>query len=521
MLKYRIIFALLPICNLLLPATGNEGDSLIKYSDIKYATDFERNVISDYLNNRMPGYFKLFMATSPDIDSIKAANYEELYNLFFENSFRGWFAKHNHRKKIKIIYSHVHNAFLNRYEFNTSFDKIFHNGDYNCVTATALFGIILDRLEIPFYIIETPIHVYIVSYPDRNHIKIESTGPYSGYFVYNQTMKRTFIEFFKTNRIIDENEFYDSSVDELFDKYYFRGNKISLDELIGIQYINNAAFDIMEDKLIDSYTNMEKSYLFYPSENTANLLYNYLLKIIPALNYEEKGELDYLLKLTRYSNTDFITEIINSEFLKITETYLINKGDSEYYDEIFKCLSENIVNDSYLKRIKYTYYFEKGKFLISNDEQNEGHKLFIKAMEMFPDDRVLQAAFIQSLKATLEQTDIYKAVKEIEACADKFRELSDNSKFIEYRMTSYLKAAAKSIETKNIKQAEQFLGNFEIISRNTPGIMVEEHLVGEVYSGLSVLYFKRGLYNKARECLQRGLRFAPGNSHLKMGISSF
>jgi hypothetical protein len=521
MLGYRIIFALLPICNLLLPAGGNEGDSLVKYSDIKYATDFERNVISDYLNKRMPGYFKLFLATSPDIDSMKAANYEDFYNLFFENSFRGRFAKYNNRKKIKIIYSNVHSDFLSRYEFNTYFDKIFNSGDYNCVAATALFGIILDRLEIPFYIIETPIHVYIVAYPDRNHIKIESTGPYSGYFVYNQTMKRTFIEFFKTRRIIDEDEFYDSSVDELFDKYYFRGNKISLKELVGIQYLNNAAFDIMEDKLIDSYINMEKSYLFYPSENTENLLYNYLLKIIPALNYEEKGDLDYLVKLTRYSYTDLITEIINNEFLKITETYLINKGESEYYDEIFGYLLENISNNSYLKRIKYVYYFEKGKFLISNDEQNEGHELLIKAMELFPDEKALQAAFLQSLKSILEQSDVYEAVKEIEACAEKFRELSASIKFIEYRMTSYLKAASKSIKIKDIKQAEQFLESFEILAMNKPGIMADEHLVGEVYSGLSVLYFKKGFYNKARECLQRGLRFAPENSHLKMGISSF
>jgi hypothetical protein len=521
MLRYRIIFALLTICNLLLPAGGNEGDSLVKHSDIKYATDFERNIVSDYLNKRIPGYFKLFMATSPDIDSMKAANYEDLYNLFFENSFRGRFAKYNHRKKIKIIYSHVHSAFLSRYEFNTFFDKIFNNGDYNCVTATALFGIILDHLEIPFYIIETPIHVYLVAYPDRNHIKIESTGPYSGYFVYNQTMKRTFIEFFKTRRIIDENEFYDSSVDELFDKYYFHGNRISLKELIGIQYLNNAAFNIMENKLIDSYINMEKSYLFYPSENTENLLYNYLIKIIPALNYEEKGDIDYLVKLTRYSYADFITEIINSEFLKITETYLINKGESEYYDEIFRYLSENICNNSYLKRIKYIYYFEKGKFLISNDEQKEGHELFIKAMELFPDEKSLQAAFLQSLKSMLEQSDIYEAVKEIDACANKFRELAANRKFIEYKMTSYLTAAAKSIKLKDIKQAEQFLSSFEKLGSNMTAIVVDEHLVGEVYSGLSVLYFKRGLYNKARECLQRGLRIAPENSHLKMGISSF
>lgn len=285
--------------------------------------------------------------------------------------------------------------------------------------------------------------------------------------------------------------------------------------------MNNAAFNILEDKLIESYINMEKSYLFYPSENTENLLYHCLIKIIPSLNYEKPGDLDYLVKLTRYSSEEFIKKTINSEFLKITEMYLINKGESEYYDEIFKYLSEKIKNNSYLKGIAYTYYFEKGKFLISNDKPADDHNLFMNALELAPNDKDIQAAFVQSLKVILEQSDIYEAVEKIEACSDKFRRLSVNRKFIELKMAVYLKAAPRSINTNNVTEGEEYLNKFEILHKSVPGIMVEDHLVGEAYSGLSVFYFKRGLYNKAKECLQRGLKYAPDNKQLKIGISSF
>ena len=50
---------------------------------------------------------------------------------------------------------------------------------------------------------------------------------------------------------------------------------------------------------------------------------------------------------------------------------------------------------------------------------------------------------------------------------------------------------------------------------------MEEYLIGEAYSAASVYYFKRGLYNKAKEYLSKGLDFAPNNKQLKFGASSF
>ncbi|UCH13293.1 MAG: hypothetical protein JSV22_09265, partial [Bacteroidales bacterium] len=402
-----------------------------------------------------------------------------------------------------------------------TFDKIFSDGDYNCVTASALYGIILDELNIPFFIVETPIHVYIVAYHTKNHINIESTGPYSGYFVYNQSMKRTFIEFFKSSRLIDENEYSDSSVDELFDKYYFYGNKISLTELIGIQYLNNAAFNILEENFIESHKNLEKAYLFYPSEDTKRLLYTYLINIISSLNYEKLEDLEYLIKLTRYSSKEYIKESLKSEFLKITETCLVNNDDPDYYDEVYKYLSEEICNDEYLKDIAYIYNYEKGRYLYGNDELLEGHSHFTKALELKTGDNEIQRAFLQSLKVILDQLDIIEATEIIEKYSVQFRELSANSDFIELRMKTYLLAAAKSFKTNNMKSGVTFLEKFEIIYTSNPDIIMKEYLIGEAYSAASVYYFKRGLYNKAKEYLNKGLDFAPENRQLRIGASSF
>ncbi len=521
MIKYAVIFISLIINDLLLYAGSNEQDSLIRYKDISFSNDFEEQVLSEYFKTGIPEYFRLFMATSKDIDSNKADKYLSVYNNFLNSLCSGRFLKYNPKRQIRILYRTVNNTFFTKYEFSTTFDKIFHNGNYNCVTASALYGIVLDHLNIPFYIMETPMHVYIVAYYNKTHIKIESAGPYSGYFVYNESIKRTLIEFFKSIKLIDENEISDSSIDELFDKYYFYGNKISLRELIGIQYINNAAFNILEENFIESYKNLEKSYLFYPSEDTKQLLYTYLVNIIYRLNYDKVQDLNYLIQLTRYSSSEFIKETINSEFLKITETFLINKDDPDYYDEAYKYLSEQINDDEYLKDIEFIYNYEKGKYLFINGEHIEGHEHFIKALELRATNIYIQLAFIQSLKVILEQFEIYEAVEKIEAYSDQFRELSASKKYIELRMKNYLIAATHSFKTNNIQKGEGFLEKFETLYKTSPDIILEEYLIGEAYSAASVYYFKRGLYNKAKEYLSKGLEFAPDNKQLKIGASSF
>jgi tetratricopeptide (TPR) repeat protein len=521
MTKYAVIIIISIINHLFLYAAGDGQDSLITYKDISFSNKFEEQVLSEYFKTGIPGYFELFLATSRDMDFDKADKYLSAYNNFLKDLCSVSFMKYNPRKQIRILYRTVNNTFLHKYEFNTTFDKIFHNGNYNCVTASALYGIVLDHLNIPFHIMETPIHVYIVAYNKRQHIKIESTGPYSGYFVYNQSMKRAFIEFFKSSKLIDEIEFSGSSVDELFDKYYFDGNIISLKELIGIQYMNNAAFNILEEEFMESHRNLEKAYLFYPSEDTRKLLYTYLVNIISKLDYEKLEDLDYLIKLTRYASSEFIKATVNSEFLKITEICLVNKDDPDYYDEVYKYLSEKINNDEYLKDIAFTYNYEIGRYLVSNGDYIEGHNHFIKALELKPEDINIQLAFIQSLKVTLEQCGVYEAVEKIEWYSVNFRELSENLRFVEFRIKNYLIAAAHGFKTNNIKRGEEFIEKFESLYEGNPDVIPEEHLIGEAYSAASIYYFKKGLYNKAREYLIKGLKFAPDNKQLKIGASSF
>lgn len=101
------------------------------------------------------------------------------------------------------------------------FTELNKNGNYNCVTATALYGLLLNDLGIPFSIKETPEHVYLIAYPKSDAILIESTDPLKGYRVFNDNYKALIVQNLKENKIISESEFKTGNVNNLFDKYFF------------------------------------------------------------------------------------------------------------------------------------------------------------------------------------------------------------------------------------------------------------------------------------------------------------
>ncbi len=521
MIKYFIILSLIIVIELTLNASVTSRDSIVKYNEISFYNKFEEQVIYQYLNCDTADYLRLFLATSKNIDTNEIENYIKTFNNFCGKFSTGRFIKYNPKKNIKTIYNTVHNSFFNKYELITTFDKIFENGDYNCVTASALYGIILERLNIPFFTIETPVHVYVVSYPARNRIKIESTGPYAGLFIYSQSLKKAYVENFKDYKFIDHEEYSGSSVDELFDKYYFIGNKISLKELIGIQYFNIATYNILDNKIQEGYNSLEKAYLFYPSQGTRILLFNYLNNMIPRLNYDNFQNLEYLIKITRFSYQQIIKEVIRTEFLKITENYLLNASNADYYDSIYFYLSEKIKVGTYLEEVEFIYNFDKGMFLISNGYQVEGHNLLLKALALKPDNEYVLETFIQSLKVLLDQIETNEAIEKLEGYYSQYPQLSNARTYIKLMMRYYLRAACKSYKIKDIIKGDKYLNKFENLYKINTEITAEEYLVGEAYSAASVYFYKKGLYKKAKEYLSRGLYYAPENKSLKIGISSF
>ncbi len=107
-------------------------------------------------------------------------------------------------KKVKYVYDYVHKQFLKVYKLQNSFADIFSKGEYNCVSASALYAIIFTKLDIPFNIIEAPHHVYLVAYPQTFKILIETTSPEKGYYQFNDNFINQYVKILYNSKLISK-----------------------------------------------------------------------------------------------------------------------------------------------------------------------------------------------------------------------------------------------------------------------------------------------------------------------------
>ena len=252
--------------------TSPPQDSLVSLSEITFHSEFEEQIFRDFFTHGKKDYLALFSMIDPTFDAGALSKSQNQYRAFINRIKDSNYIKKKPEKRIKFLYQAVHDRFFTKYELKNSFRDIFTGGRYNCVSATALYGILFNQLEIPYQIKELPTHVYLMAYPHTARVLVESTDPSGGFYAFNEPFKRSFVDQLAKNKLISQAEHRNNSINTLFDKYYFKDETINLDQLVGIQYTNQALYALEEENLREAYHQLEKAFLFRPSEKTAFLL---------------------------------------------------------------------------------------------------------------------------------------------------------------------------------------------------------------------------------------------------------
>lgn len=310
-------------------------DTLVFPNEITYHSDLEREAFYEFFNDNQENYIKLFFAKDPSLTKEEYLNKYAALEQYISTLKNDKNFNKQEKKKVKYYYNKIHNKYLSKYELNTFFPQIFKNGYYNCATGTILFSLIFDELNIPYTIKVSPIHAYIVAYPSTESIIVETTNPIKGYFTFNQTFKDNYVKHLRDNKMISTQEYNSSSVDVLFDKYYFKEKDISLKEMVGIQYYNDAIEKIQNQNLEDAFYELEKAYLFYPSDDIEYLLYYTAAYVIEKQDYSDIKYVNFLYKIARYKKFGINQQQIIGEFGRITQTQMEYKGRYELYDTIY------------------------------------------------------------------------------------------------------------------------------------------------------------------------------------------
>lgn len=488
-------------------------DSLIYFEEIKYHSDFERTSFENFFKKNNENYLALFLATRSSVSDDDFAAYEKIYFNNVSDIKQVKLSKKNVEKRIKTIHAEVHERFLKKYEAQNTMKSVFVNGSYNCVSASALYSMVFEELQIPYTIKEKPSHVYVVAYPDGESILVESTDPSSGVISYSENFKKEYINQLASAKIIDQNQMSTSSIDHLFDEYFFSDENITLKQLIGLQYINEALYLFELKDMVSALKMLEKAYFFFPEEKLKALLLVTNADILATSNYEDLSLADNFVKLSRFREFDINSNTMASEFARISDIHLNNRNDTLLFDQFYNRIVTGLENEEMKNEISYLYHYERGRILYNQGFYSKSLVFFENAYKIKPNNIDISRVFVNNIILKLgNESDINLTTESLEKFKTRIPDLMENNVFKSYLVNNYLIQFGQSYELRNEKKGLQYRQLFE--QNYNKELTVNKSNVGRAYSMAAVYYFRKGYSNKARSILKSGLEFAPGNHEL-------
>lgn len=135
---------------------------------------------------------------------------------------------------LSYLFFKTHDRYLKRYETYGSFAEMIETGNYNCLTATALYSLLLNHFEFDFDVIETNYHIFLMVNTEGGKVLLETTDPIHGFFEGSEAIAER-LNKYKENVPYEEREkqsYFQFSV-QMFES-------IGLDQLNGLLLYNEA-----------------------------------------------------------------------------------------------------------------------------------------------------------------------------------------------------------------------------------------------------------------------------------------
>jgi tetratricopeptide (TPR) repeat protein len=491
------------------------AQDLVRYEELTFTSEFEKKLLDDHFLNHKTDLFMLFMASGtllrePSIEEAKTRFYNHLGPIKASK-----LAGKKNDKKVKFIYEDIHSTFLNKYELKNQFEDIFINGYYNCVSASALYGLALEYLEVPYSIKEKPTHVYLVAYPDTEQIMVETTTPIGGFVTINQPFKQNYVKVLKDQKVISAQEYATGDTNDLFDKFYYGSREsISLLQLLGLQYLNEGVFNLEEKKYPEALQQIEKGYMFYPSERGGYLFMAAVYEAFKARAEKDLVHAGYLSKLARCEKYGITPVMVKGEFARVVDVLLFDKGQKEKLAEYYNQFHATLQDKELANEIKLIYNFENGRLLYNQARFRESIPFFKECLEINPNHQETNQIFISAVAQSVKNKSNPEILKNLEDYAIRYPMLLQNNIFNEMMGSTYLSAAEIGFKTNQPVEGEKYKSLFETFHKAHDEVSYNTYQIGQAYSAAAVYYFRKGQTSKAKSIIAKGLELSPDNYEL-------
>ncbi len=500
-------------------AAARDENRLVYFRELTYYSAFEQDAF-ERMDRGDKDLLRLFASIDPDVNEYIYQNFLTDFSIHLEKLDHKRFHRARDEKKVELIYEYVNEKVLHRYQEKILFPHLFANGSFNCLTASAYYGFLMDSLGIEYDIRETYEHVHPVAFPQNLQIKIETTDPVTGIEYYDIRLKRQFVNYLLESSVISEDDLNANTVEELFNRYFLPPASIGLKELAGLHYMNDALYKLNVGEYGDAFEQIKKGFYIYPSDRMSMIFQFILGMAIESSGLTEMDQAIYLVYLSRLQedqlNMDAFTQGIGNRL----EQLIFMENRREYADSLYFYYTHAMHEGKVKSIFEFQYYLRRGKSHIASTQLDEGLRLLQEAYAIHPSNPEVQNLILSTLLVFTELTTSKDFMEKIESYSLRFPELNTNGLFINLKITACLLRVEELYGLEKAEEAGEYLSRFESLYESNIGLTLDKRLVGEAYSAAAVYYFKRYREDLAIHYLERGLEISPNNFELEYRLRS-
>lgn len=192
---------------------------------------------------------------------------------------------------LEFVFNSAQRKFLKGFKEYASFGQLLKNGSYNCLTATALYALVLERAEIRYEIIETNYHIFLMAYTEEGSVLIETTDAGNG-FVTDASEIEKRIEGYKENAL-KENAGNNNLLD--FSLY----NVVRLEELTGLLHYNLAIAAHNDNRLESAIDHLDAASNLYNSPRVEAVARLILFSVVES-KLDEESKTTHLKRIQAF-----------------------------------------------------------------------------------------------------------------------------------------------------------------------------------------------------------------------------
>jgi hypothetical protein len=519
---------IIPCFTLLLISSGLFGaapDSLIKFNELIFKSEFEKAAIAQCIAGKSADMVDVFLTPYLKETTFDATAARQKINDCV-SSLHDQVENKSDSKKVKIVYDFVHKTFFKIYKLENSFCDIFNKGEYNCVSASALYGIIFSKLGIPYQVKETPRHVYLEAYPNTGKVLIETTSPEKGYYQFSDEFAENFIKNLYKSKQISKEEMDTSQTTALFNKYYFSSENISLMQLAGLQYSNYGVYNLDKKNYPPAVDELKKAYYLYPCERNKYVLKMALLVQIGINDYSNLDQVYNLVTLCHFKNLkddEISDEGIRSEFSRIIQSQLISNSDYAKFDSSYYLISGALTDSPLKSNIDFDYHYELARLGYLNSKGNEYELMHLEAAYAINSNNAnLQSLILGHFGNIVQKSnDVTSIMNVMDSYSAKFNFLEDNTQFNAIKANCLLELSYRNYTINNLTKGDSFIKEFEDLNERQKNLAINETYVEKAYMTAAGVYFKKGNTPKSKQYVKSGLVYAPGSFGLRQMLTQY